>query len=95
MSFCYEIQFLIGDFTAMIGDPTGKSKTRPPLSRAQVQKNAKSYTDQVFKILDKNKTTVVFNSQWMNKMTSMEILQEARFHQCLVGRLSVFHLYSL
>ncbi|CAB5500428.1 tyrosine--tRNA ligase [Bathymodiolus thermophilus thioautotrophic gill symbiont] len=73
----HEIQFLIGDFTAMIGDPTGKSKTRPPLSREQVQENAKSYTEQVFKILDKNKTTIVFNSQWMDKMTPMEFIQLA------------------
>lgn len=56
----HEILFLIGDFTAMIGDPTGKSKTRPPLSKEQVLKNAESYQDQVFKILDKDKTKVVF-----------------------------------
>ncbi|BBB23191.1 tyrosyl-tRNA synthetase [Abyssogena phaseoliformis symbiont OG214] len=73
----HEILFLIGDFTAMIGDPTGKNKTRPPLSRQQVQENAKSYTKQVFKILDKDKTTVVFNSQWMDKMTSMAFIQLA------------------
>ncbi|SMM98365.1 Tyrosyl-tRNA synthetase [uncultured Candidatus Thioglobus sp.] len=73
----HEIQFLIGDFTAMIGDPTGKSKTRPPLSREQVQENAKSYTEQVFKILDKSKTSVVFNSTWMDKMTPMEFIQLA------------------
>ncbi len=73
----HKILFLIGDFTAMIGDPTGKSKTRPPLSREQIQENAKSYTKQVFKILDKDKTTVVFNSQWMDKMTSMEFIQLA------------------
>jgi tyrosyl-tRNA synthetase len=71
----HEIQFLIGDFTAMIGDPTGKSKTRPPLSREQVLENAKSYTQQVFKILDKEKTKVVFNSSWMDKMTSMEFIK--------------------
>ncbi|CAC9433844.1 Tyrosyl-tRNA synthetase [Bathymodiolus heckerae thiotrophic gill symbiont] len=73
----HEIQFLIGNFTAMIGDPTGKSKTRPPLSREQVQENAKSYTKQVFKILDKSKTTVVFNSEWMDKMTPMAFIQLA------------------
>ncbi len=71
----HEIQFLIGDFTAMIGDPTGKSKTRPPLSRAQVQENATSYTRQVFKILDKNKTKVVFNSTWTDKMTPIEFIK--------------------
>jgi tyrosyl-tRNA synthetase len=71
----HEILFLIGDFTAMIGDPTGKSKTRPPLSREQVIENAKSYTSQIFKILDEKKTTVVFNSTWMDKMTPMEFIQ--------------------
>lgn len=73
----HEIQFLIGDFTAMIGDPTGKSKTRPPLSREQVVENAKSYTDQVFKILDKDKTSVVFNSTWMDSLTAMEFIKLA------------------
>ncbi len=73
----HEILFLIGDFTAMIGDPTGKSKTRPPLSKEQVETNAKSYTEQVFKILDKDKTKVVFNSEWMNKLTPMEFIQLA------------------
>jgi tyrosyl-tRNA synthetase len=71
----HEIQFLIGDFTAMIGDPTGKSKTRPPLSKEKVQENAKSYTEQVFKILDKTKTTVVFNSEWINKMTPTDFIK--------------------
>lgn len=73
----HEIQFLIGDFTAMIGDPTGKSKTRPPLSREQVLENSKSYTTQVFKILDEKKTTIVFNSSWMDKLTPMEFIQLA------------------
>ena len=68
----HEIQFLIGDFTAMIGDPT-----RPPLSREQVIENAKSYTEQVFKILDKEKTTVVFNSEWMDKLTPMAFIKLA------------------
>ena len=63
----HEILFLIGDFTAMIGDPTGKSATRPPLTKEQVLKNAESYQDQVFKILDKDKTKVVFNSDWIGK----------------------------
>ena len=71
----HQIIFLIGDFTAMIGDPTGKNKTRPPLSREQVLKNAKSYTEQVFKILNKAKTQVVFNSTWMDKMTPMEFIK--------------------
>ncbi len=73
----HEILFLIGDFTAMIGDPTGKSKTRPPLSKKQVQENAKSYTKQIFKILDKNKTKIVFNFQWMDKMKPIEFIQLA------------------
>jgi len=61
----------------MIGDPTGKSATRPPLTQEQVIENAKSYQDQVFKILDKDKTTVVYNSEWMNKMSSTEMIQLA------------------
>jgi len=73
----HEILFLIGDFTAMIGDPTGKSKTRPPLSKEQVLKNAESYQDQVFKILDKDKTKVVFNSDWIGKMSALEMIQLA------------------
>ncbi len=73
----HEIQFLVGDFTAMIGDPTGKSKSRPPLSREKIQENAKSYTTQVFKILDEKKTKVIFNSQWMDKLTSMKFIQLA------------------
>jgi len=73
----HEILFLIGDFTGMIGDPTGKSATRPPLTQEQVVENAQSYQDQVFKILDKEKTTVVYNSEWMNKMSSAEMIQLA------------------
>jgi tyrosyl-tRNA synthetase len=73
----HEILFLIGDFTAMIGDPTGKSKTRPPLSKEQVLKNAESYQDQVFKILDKDKTKVVYNSEWIGKMSALEMIQLA------------------
>src|SRR5476651_1015103 len=63
----HEVIFLIGDFTAMIGDPTGKNATRMPLSVEAVKENAKTYQDQVFKILDPNKTTVAFNSQWLNQ----------------------------
>ena len=73
----HEILFLIGDFTAMIGDPTGKSATRPPLTKEQVLKNAESYQDQVFKILDKDKTKVVFNSDWIGKMSALEMIQLA------------------
>jgi tyrosyl-tRNA synthetase len=73
----HEILFLIGDFTAMIGDPTGKSATRTPLSDEQIQENSKTYQDQVFKILDKNKTQVVFNSHWMKKLTSADMIKLA------------------
>ena len=64
----HQVQFLIGDFTGMIGDPTGKNQTRPPLSREQILANARSYQDQVFKILDREKTEVLFNSQWSDKL---------------------------
>jgi tyrosyl-tRNA synthetase len=73
----HEILFLIGDFTGMIGDPTGKSATRPPLTQDQVAENAQSYQDQVFKILDKERTTVVYNSEWMNKMSSADMIKLA------------------
>ncbi|MGB5452548.1 MAG: tyrosine--tRNA ligase [Sedimenticolaceae bacterium] len=76
----HEILFLIGDFTGMIGDPTGKSQTRPPLTPEEVKENAKSYTDQVFKILDQDQTRVVFNSQWMNEMGAAGIVQLAAKH---------------
>ncbi len=70
----HEVLFLIGDYTARIGDPTGKNNTRPPLSEEQVQANAKTYAAQVFKILDKNKTKIVFNSEWFNKMSSGDMI---------------------
>ncbi|HQV25121.1 MAG TPA: tyrosine--tRNA ligase [Acinetobacter sp.] len=73
----HEVYFLIGDYTAMIGDPTGKSATRPPLSREQVEANAKTYQEQVFKILDPNKTKVVFNSQWFNQKSAADLIQLA------------------
>jgi tyrosyl-tRNA synthetase len=73
----HEILFLIGDFTGMIGDPTGKSATRPPLTQEQVIENSQTYQDQIFKILDKEKTTVVFNSEWMGKMSSAQMIQLA------------------
>lgn len=73
----HEILFLIGDFTGMIGDPTGKNVTRKPLSREDVEANAKTYQDQIFKILDPAKTTVMFNSTWMNAMSSAELIQLA------------------
>ncbi len=73
----HEVYFLIGDYTAMIGDPTGKSATRPPLSREQVLANAKTYQEQVFKILDPNKTKVVFNSEWFAQKTAADLIQLA------------------
>jgi len=76
----HEIIFLIGDFTGMIGDPTGKNVTRKPLSREQVLENADSYRQQVFKILDPDKTTVCFNSQWMEKMTAADMIKLAAQH---------------
>ena len=71
----HEIIFLIGDFTAMIGDPTGKDVTRKALSREQVMENAKTYQTQAFKILDPAKTKVVFNSEWLNKLQPIELVQ--------------------
>lgn len=73
----HEVLFLIGDFTAMIGDPTGKSTTRPPLTAEQVAENAETYKEQVFKILDPAKTKVVFNSEWMSKMSAADLIQLA------------------
>lgn len=73
----HEVQFLIGDFTAMIGDPTGKSATRPPLSVEKIAENAQTYQDQVFKILDPAKTKVVFNSTWFNALTAAEMIKLA------------------
>lgn len=72
--------FLIGDFTGMIGDPTGKNTTRPPLSREQVAENAKSYTSQVFKILKPEQTEVVFNSTWMDQIGSVGMIKLAATH---------------
>ncbi len=76
----HHILFLIGDFTGMIGDPTGKNTTRPPLTREQVSENAKSYTDQVFKILQPEKTEVVFNSTWMDKLNAADLIKLAATH---------------
>ncbi len=67
--------FLIGDFTALVGDPTGQSETRPPLSREQVKTNAKTYLQQVFKLLDPKKTEVRYNSEWLDKLTSYDIVR--------------------
>lgn len=73
----HHILFLIGDFTGMIGDPTGKSTTRPPLTKEQVAENAKSYASQVFKILDKDKTEIVFNSTWLTELGAAGMLKLA------------------
>jgi len=76
----HEVLFLIGDFTGMIGDPTGKSATRPPLTRDDVIENARSYEQQIFKILDPEKTLVLFNSSWMNEMSPADLIQLAAKH---------------
>jgi len=76
----HEVMFLIGDFTGMIGDPTGKSATRPPLTRDDVIENARTYEQQIFKILDPEKTLVMFNSSWMNKMDVSDLIQLAAKH---------------
>ncbi len=73
----HQILFLIGDFTGMIGDPTGKSATRPPLTKEQVIENAQSYAEQVFKILDKDKTEIVFNSRWLTDLGAAGMLKLA------------------
>lgn len=76
----HHILFLIGDFTGMIGDPSGKNSTRPPLTREQVAENAQSYTTQVFKILNPDHTEVVFNSIWMGKMDATDLIKLAATH---------------
>lgn len=73
----HEVIFLIGDFTGMIGDPTGKSATRPPLTREDVLRNAETYKEQVFKVLDPAKTRVVFNSEWMNEVGAAGMIKLA------------------
>ncbi len=76
----HEILFLIGDFTGMIGDPTGKSATRKPLTREEVLENARTYEQQIFHILDPEKTLVVFNSSWMGEMGAADLVQLAARH---------------
>jgi tyrosyl-tRNA synthetase len=76
----HHVLFLIGDFTGMIGDPSGKNTTRPPLSRDEVQANAATYTEQVFKILDRDRTEVVFNSAWMDRMNAADLVRLAAQH---------------
>lgn len=82
---------LIGDFTATIGDPSGRSVTRPPLSREQVLENAETYTKQAFKILDRDRTEIVYNGDWFRKMTYEEVLKlnsRVTMQQMLAGRIS-------
>lgn len=76
----HTVIFLIGDFTGMIGDPTGKNITRKPLSREDVLKNAETYADQVFKVLDKSKTELRFNSEWFDKMSAADMIKLAGQH---------------
>lgn len=73
----HHIHFLIGDFTALIGDPSGKNTTRPILSREQIEENAKTYSKQIFKILDPDKTEIVYNSKWLAPMTSIDFIRLA------------------
>lgn len=76
----HEVLFLIGDFTGMIGDPSGKNETRPPLSREQVIENAETYQKQVYKILNPDKTQVLFNSAWLNKLSPVDMIKLAATH---------------
>ena len=76
----HEVMFLIGDFTGMIGDPTGKNVTRKPLTREQILRNAKTYEQQIFKILDPQNTQICFNSKWLNKMSAADLIQLAAKH---------------
>ncbi|TPW17014.1 MAG: tyrosyl-tRNA synthetase, partial [Halothiobacillaceae bacterium] len=76
----HEVLFLIGDFTGMIGDPTGKNATRKPLTRDEVIENAKTYEQQIFKVLDPEKTLVMFNSSWMGAMSAVDLIQLAAKH---------------
>jgi tyrosyl-tRNA synthetase len=76
----HQIVFLVGDFTGMIGDPSGRNATRPPLTREEVARNAQTYTDQVFKILARSKTEVRFNSEWMGKLDAADLVRLASRH---------------
>jgi tyrosyl-tRNA synthetase len=76
----HEVIFLIGDFTGMIGDPTGKNATRPPLSRDEIIENARTYEQQIYKILDPEKTIVMFNSSWMGEMKAADLISLAAKH---------------
>lgn len=76
-NFGHEVIFLIGDFTAMVGDPSGKNATRPPLSREDVLRNAETYKEQIFKILDPQKTRIVFNSEWLGELGTVGMIRLA------------------
>src|SRR6202042_2716230 len=77
----HTVIFLIGDSTALIGDPTGKNQTRKPLTREEIDRNAETYQDQVFKILDRDKTEVRFNSEWLDKLSYYDLVKlMAQFH---------------
>jgi tyrosyl-tRNA synthetase len=76
----HHVIFLIGDFTGMIGDPTGKNATRPPLSREEIEQNARTYKEQVFKILDAERTEVAFNSTWFGQMNAADLIRLAARH---------------
>ncbi len=76
----HKVIFLIGDFTGLIGDPTGKSETRPPLTPEEVQENARTYKEQIFKILDPEKTEIAFNSKWMNELRSIDMIRLCAKH---------------
>ena len=78
--FGHKVIFLIGDFTGMIGDPSGKNVTRPPLTQEEIKENAKTYRDQVYKILDPDKTILDFNSRWMSKMDASSLIHLASKH---------------
>ena len=73
----HQVIFLIGDFTGMIGDPTGKNVTRKPLTPQDIENNARTYADQVFKVLDRERTEVRFNSEWFGKMTAADMVKLA------------------
>src|SRR6185437_13637559 len=81
----HQVIFLIGDFTGMIGDPTGRSETRPALSREQIEQNAETYRAQVFKLLDAERTVVDFNSRWLGALSSQEMVKLCA--QCTVARM--------
>ncbi|MCK6598736.1 MAG: tyrosine--tRNA ligase, partial [Bdellovibrionaceae bacterium] len=71
----HHIHFLIGDFTALIGDPSGRNQTRPILTREEIEENAKTYAKQIFKILDPEKTEIVYNSKWLAQMNSIDFIR--------------------